>query len=727
MARSTAWPPSSGIALLVWSLCACSGGGDEESARALPGAAIEQACEIAPSSADGGAEASTDVDSLARIGCKADFDALASLPIDVTIPGVRATKFVIDRFDVDATDHPLGRLYFQNSQRYQIHYDFVSSNIRRTFDASNFTRNYYGLDDDREFYLGSVAYYEDADTWTLELAPYDTATADIVEKMFDAITEDHAFFRPALAFRPTSEGQLALVDDLDRRIPVVTTEQIYADVDYQPLTKATSEGVLTFLTAADVSAGAFIPYYSIVVLDEAPNDISVVSGIITEEFQSVLSHVNVLSTNRGTPNMGLRGARSSPTLRQYEGQWVQLVVAADRWEIHPVTAEEGMAYYQAHQPEQVVLPSCPLRATTTEIEDVADIVPSYLTLNDDASTTREDVRAAILDAVCAYGGKTANYAVLAQIPDLPVPHAFGIPIYYYDLFMTENGFYDRIDGFLQDRDITTGETLHFTTDPLVRQERLQDLRNDMMNGHVDEGLQEELRTRFARDYTGPDGTPTQIRFRTSTNSEDLEAFPCAGCYESHTGDPAHWVNVLDAIRKAYTSAWLFRTFEERSYYGVDHASVGMGLLVHAPFPDEIANGVAITANPYDLTQSDAEAFYVNVAYGGDAEVVHLPAGVTTDQLLYYVGASGNNAVYISRTNQAIPDGRTTILTDAQVGDLVRALVLIQDAFRKAYTEDSGWYAMDVEFKFAAQDAWGIATSSPSLWIKQARPYPNPND
>jgi hypothetical protein len=685
-----------------------------ETTRAAPKAVVEGECQLP--------QAEEETRYLASIGCQSDFEALASLPIDVTIPGVRATKFVIDRFDQN--EGTAGRLYFQNSQLYQIHFDFVKANIKRTFDASNFTINYYGDDASREFYLGTVSYYEESDTWALELAPYDTASAEIVEKIFDVITEQRAFFRPALAFHPTSESQLALINELDPSIPVVTTDDLYAKTDYQPLTKATAMGLLSFRSSADISSGSFIPYYSIVVLDQAPNDIGVVSGIITEEFQSVLSHVNVLSTNRGTPNMGLRNAHSNQTLRQYEDQWVELTVAADKWTIRPVTADEGMAFYEEKQPEPITLP--PMNLEVTELKDILDIVPNYLALNNDPSVTREMVRQPILEAVYAYGGKTANYAILAQIEGMPVPRAFGVPLYYYDVFMRENGFYDRVRGLLENRDVVTGATLDFNGDPLVRQEALRDLRNAMMKGKVDEGLQEALRKKFAEDYVGPDGVPTKMRFRTSTNSEDLDAFPCAGCYESHTGDPANWESVLNAIRQTYSSTWLFRTFEERTYYGVAHESVGMALLVHGYFPNETANGVAITANPYDLTQSNAEAYYVNVAYGGEAEVVHLPEGVTTDQLLYYVGASGNNAVYVSRTNQQLPKDRSNVLTEVEVGELVRALTLIKDTFRKAYAEE-GWYAMDVEFKFAPQDEWGVATSTPTLWIKQARPYPNPND
>lgn len=712
-ARLTSAPRALIVAVLPALLTACGESSPNSSSRAKPGAVVEAACE---------ARAAGELSSLTRIGCKADFDTLAALPLDVTIPGVRTVKFVIDRFD--QSDGSTGKLYFQNSQRYAVHFDFVKANIKRTFDASNFSRNYYGTDDTREFYLGSIAYYESSGTWALELAPYDTASAPMIEKMFDVITNAKAYFKPALAFHPTSETQLALLETLDHRIPVVTTDELYAASSYQPLTKATAMGVLTFRTASDLAAGEFLPYYSIVVLDQAPNDIGVVAGIVTEQFQSSLSHVNVLSTNRATPNMGLRNALSNPTLRQYEEQWVELKVAADDWSVRPVSAEEGRAFYDAHKPKPVTLPAMNLEVRA--LQDVRDIIPGYLALNDDPTNTRTELRAELLGAVRSYGGKTANYAVLAQVEGLPVPRAFGIPMYYYDVFMRENGFYERVRGYLENRDVLTGEAIDFTNDPRVRQRALSELRSAMLQGAVDAELQASLRARLARDYVSPTGIPTKMRFRTSTNSEDLDAFPCAGCYESHTGNPANWEDVLDAIRETYSSAWLFRTFEERSYYGVAHESVGMALLVHGHFPNETANGVAITANPYDATQSNAEAYYVNVAYGGDAEVVHLPAGVTTDQFLYYVGASGNNVAYISRSNQPLPSGRSNVLTNSEIGDLVRALTSVQNVFRKAYGTDS-WYAMDVEFKFAPQDEWGLKTNSSTLWVKQARPYPNPND
>jgi pyruvate,water dikinase len=48
--------------------------------------------------------------------------------------------------------------------------------------------------------------------------------------------------------------------------------------------------------------------------------------------------------------------------------------------------------------------------------------------------------------------------------------------------------------------------------------------------------------------------------RSSTNAEDLDGFPCAGCYDSHTGDPEFWDDdLLLAIRQSWSTLWKFRT------------------------------------------------------------------------------------------------------------------------------------------------------------------------
>jgi hypothetical protein len=178
----------------------------------------------------------------------------------------------------------------------------------------------------------------------------------------------------------------------------------------------------------------------------------------------------------------------------------------------------------------------------------------------------------------------------------------------------------------------------------------------------------------------------------------------------------------DAIRNVYADVWTFRTFEERTYYGVAHDSVGMALLVHESFPDEEANGVAVTANPYDASGLDP-AFYINIQTGGDVEVVAPPPGVTSDQILYYFDQPNQPVVYLTHSSLLL-DG-VTVLSSTQLHELGVALDAIRTRFSPAYgpaSGNTGWYAMDVELKFDDDENPG---EPPTCYIKQARPYPDP--
>ncbi len=640
-------------------------------------------CELASADA-------TSVDFLKRLGCKQDFDALASVPVDTSIPGARAVKVVLDMADNEA-------LYFLNTETYPFHYWFVSKHLSGNGlplvpELWKFNETEY-YKPNRRFVLASVTHYEGPDLWVLEFSPYDTAPAEFIERMMGALSIS-TYFASELAFHPTSAAQAQTAKQLSSHIRVVTTDEIFAQTEYQPLTLGRAKGRLHFVKAADL-ATEYLSYRDIIVLDEVPNDISVVSGLITEQFQTPLSHVNVLSQNRKTPNMGLRGATTNEKLRALEGKWVDLIVRATEWTIEEITMAEADEYWEEKRPTPIVLPAPDL--SVTELADCESIV--------DMSGLSLSLRERIKDAVNAYGGKVAHYSVLAQLPDVPVRKAFGIPVYYYNQFMQENGFFEQIDALLEDS--------AFKADPAVRDQKLKELRDAIKLAPVNQDFQDKLKQKLDADY------PNQsMRFRSSTNSEDLEGFPCAGCYESHTGAANDLAHMLSAIRKTWATIWLFRTFEERAYYGVDHKSVSMALLVHHNFPDEEANGVALTANPYDPLGLEP-AFYVNVQWGGDAEVVHPPPGVTTDEFLYFFSAPNRPITYLSRSN-LVPAGES-VLNSRQAYELGKALDVIHSAFSPVYgpaSGNSGWYAMDIEFKF---DDEGL--TEPALYIKQARPHP----
>ena len=98
------------------------------------------------------------------------------------------------------------------------------------------------------------------------------------------------------------------------RIPTIRTDEVFRNQVYQPLNPGVGYGVLRFRETATLGAQPVSPT-DLVVLDRVPNEVSMVAGIITAEFQTPLAHVGVLAKTRGTPNMALRSAWTDERLR----------------------------------------------------------------------------------------------------------------------------------------------------------------------------------------------------------------------------------------------------------------------------------------------------------------------------------------------------------------------------------------------------------------------------
>lgn len=632
-------------------------------------------------------------DFLYSVGCKDDFLALASQPMDASIPGAISLKTVIDLEDPAITDP----LYFMNSKKYPIHWEFTTAKLSGAgkpvvppLGQFNSTE-YYSKD--RRFILGAITYYDGPDVWVYEIAPYDKASVVMIEMAYRMIA-DSAFFGDSLYFHPTSEAIESVSKGLPSSVKIITTDQLYQNIDYQPLNCRTSIGRLVFYKAADLEKN-YLSFRDIVVLDAVPNDISVAMGIITQAFQTPLAHINVLSQNRGTPNMALRDAWTNSELRALEGKWVKLTVEPFGYTITEVSKEVADAWWEENSPTEVGIPN--LDTTVKDLRDVEDIL----------DLQNKSLGDALKAALPAFGGKASHFAAFPHMDNqkVPYPKAFAIPIYYYWQFMEQNGFNLRISELLADS--------AFQDNPSVRDSKLKKLRKDIEKAPVDSAFSAMLLAKLKTDFPG-----IRMRFRSSTNAEDLDGFTGAGLYTSKSGGPDDLDDILDAVREVWASVWFFRAFEERTYRRIDHKAVGMALLVHNSYPAEEASGVAITANIFDQTGMEP-GFYVNVQYL-DASVVLPESGVTTDQFIYHYSFEGQPIVYIGHSNQ-LPAGKSTVLTARQVYQLGTALQEIHEFFQPLYGKDpTKKFAMDTEFKF--DQPLDNPNGEPVLFMKQCRPY-----
>lgn len=631
-----------------------------------------------------------DADFAPQLGCESDFQALASAPLDASIPGARSVKTVVDRVDE-------GRLYFQNSERYPIHWEFASAHLSGDGlpivpGLSGFNTTEY-FSPDRRFILGAVTWYEEPQVWAWELSPYDTANVDLITQAFRTV-RDNAWFGEDLVFHPTSDAIETRAVDLPDDIPVMTTDELFDGITFQPLNLGTSMGLLAYHTADDVEDGN-VWFREIVVLDAVPNDIAVVMGIITDDFQTPLSHINVLSQNRGTPNMARIGAWDAADLRALEGKWVELTVEPNGYAVREVTQAEADAWWDANQPEP--LDVTPMDPSVTGLWDEGDILDSELSLAEGLTA-----------ALPVFGGKASHFAGMAAVEEVPHPTAFAVPVHYYDAHMRNNGLYEVARAMMDDPE--------FQSDTVVRSQKLAELRQAIEEAPVDPDFIDLVERKIRQGVRDGLYPSTRFRFRSSTNAEDTSGFNGAGLYTSKTGDPQDPGRPVDeAIREVWASLWSSRAFEERAYYGIDHLNIGMALLCHRGFPDEKANGVAITGNIYDLSGLEP-AFYINVQHGEESVVFPEP-GVTTDQIIYYFDRPNQPAVYIQHSN-LIPSGQT-VLTSEQLHALGGALKAIHQQFLPVYGRSGGFYAMDTEFKFDIHPESGEL----ELFVKQARPYP----
>lgn len=602
-----------------------------------------------------------------ELRCEAEFRAQAARPLDSSLPGAYTVKTIVDLEDVP---------YFLDTNTYPVHAAFAVDHLGWPPGLS-FTTNYY--DPSRRFLLGSITRFDDAGVWAYELAPYDTATAEQITRAFRDLAAA-SYFGGELRFHPTSQPQLELAATLPHDVPVVTTDEIYANTRYQPLNLGETIAQVRVLTAADLET-TYVSPRELVVLDEVPNDITVVAGTVTQQLQTPLSHVNVLAQQRGTPNMGLRDALDVFT--PYDGRWVKLTVGAFDYTLAPATQAEADAWWDAHRPTPIVPPTPDV--TVTALTDVDDVG---------------------LDDVAWAGGKASHFGALRTIGDpVIVRDGFVIPVHFYDAFLAANGIDVEIATMLADPT--------FQADGNVRRERLSALRDHIQAAPVDAALVEALRVRIT-DQLGA----VRVRFRSSTTAEDLDGWTGAGLYESTGVDLAVPADSIEhGLREVWSSVWTTRAFEERAYVSIDHTQVAMAILVHPAYVNEAANGVAITANVYDPAPGGEDAFYVN-AQLGETSVVQPDPSIACDQLLYYHFHNGQPATYLTHSTLT-PDG-APVLTRRELYDLGRALDAIRDHFDDVYDPPPGWgaVAMDVEWKLAT-----LPDGTRRIEIKQARPYP----
>ncbi|MEN3334020.1 MAG: rifampicin phosphotransferase [Blastocatellia bacterium] len=606
-----------------------------------------------------------EVKAIERITSRADFDRLSRIYYRGRFYALPHLMFVIDRRDHD-------RVYYVNSKRFAFHKDFVNATYLSLERGRAFYENNY-LKAERRFLLGTVAFQPTLDRFTFEFWEGDRLTKDLLAATFAALSR--TFYAP-LTLKANSSAHEEAAADLNKtatpKMPVMTAQEFASNSEYQPLNLGAGIGQLRILER--LTPDTVIDRNQIVIFKEVPVQLTPLSGIITTEPASPLSHVNMLAKSWGIPVAHIKNA--DKLFKQLEGKYVRLDVSENDYKLAPADARE-------------------VTERNRQWTKRADLVTPRADLSDDQLTDLRDQRAS--DAI-RFGAKSANLGELihARIGVL-VPPGFAIPFRCYQDFIRRNRLEERIASAVEED--------RFVHDPVYRKARLAEIRGWIQAAAHVPAFKQAVLNKAHREYAGK-----PLFARSSTNAEDLPNFSGAGLYTT-VANVRTDEQLIEAIKTVWASVWNYEAYEARESFGMNHFGVYPAVLIQEGVNADSA-GVAITTDPFD--PQDRGAVYVNAKRGLGMKVVegkrvaeqviYRPRSLTVqvltrsdeDTMLAFDEAGGVKEVRI--------EARRAVLTDDMVRRLARAALAIKRAF--------GGRDQDIEWVYAQGQ----------LYIVQSRPY-----
>jgi hypothetical protein len=576
--------------------------------------------------------------------------------------------FIIDRRSRD-------RVYYINSRAYQFHKDFANATYLSLERGRAFYDNNF-LKPERRFILGTIAYQTAADKFTFEFWEGDQINAQLLAECFASLKQ--SFYAP-LFLRPNSQGQEAVANKLnasakpEARVPLLTDSEIAADRAYQPLNLGAGIGQLRVIDR--ITEDTVIDRNQIVIFKEVPVHLTPLSGIITTEPASPLSHVNMLAKSWAIPNATIKNA--DKLFKQLEGKYVRLEVRENDYSLAPADPRE-------------------VDQRNREWVKRSDLVTPRADLTYDRLTDLNHQRSA--DAV-RFGAKSANLGEItrARLPGIVVPPGFSIPFHYYQQFIRENHLEERIAAAVEEE--------RFVHDPRYRKARLAEIRQWIQQGGHDATFRRAVLEEVHREYAGKG-----LFARSSTNAEDLPNFSGAGLYTT-VPNVRNDEQLMEAIKTVWASVWNYEAYEARENFGMSHFAVYPAVLIQEGIDADSA-GVAITTDPFD--PADRGAVYVNAKRGLGMKVVE--GRRVAEQVIFHPGSGSIQVLTRSDEDTMLAfderggvkevtiEQQRRVLTDEMVRRLASASLQIKRVF--------GGRDQDIEWVYR----------NGQLFIVQSRPY-----
>ncbi|MCA6363312.1 MAG: hypothetical protein IM638_09755 [Bacteroidetes bacterium] len=585
-----------------------------------------------------------------------EFAAFEGAPLDEAYPAVTSVKAV---YDLKRKE-----IYFINSHMYRLHFDFCSKVLGYNLGLAIFNVENYGSA--RNYYLANINYLRRTNQYVLEFSSTDEIDSVQIAEMYRKVSASKLFADNLYLLLNSNTTHSYFSSHPSIR--TLTPNALNAGLSYQLIQPGSCTGRLVLCNDLKAQFLSVLPD-DILVVKGSPAEIPLCKAVVSDCFQTPLSHIQVLSHNKNMPSAYLQNVFSDARFEKLNGQYVQLNVTPDSLWITPALPGNTLGTL----PKKIALP------LHTSLQKLIPLAQCSSLSNADIGTKAKGL--SDLQRIAE------THKGLFQIPQ----GAFVIPFYFYRQHLQNANVAPLL---IQLEACPLNETEKMN-------ELLRQIREAILRTPVSPALLRDVELQIRKNNCG-----SSYRFRSSSNAEDLASFSGAGLYESKTGQPGNAKKPLDkAILKVWAGMYNYRAYQERRFAGIDESTAAMSILAHRNFPDEEVNGVIITKNIY---RKDYPGIVVN-AQLGDVSTVSPPDSVQCEQFILVENKYMNplsdkvSAKYICFSSLH-PQG--PLLSYAQLLKLRQSVAAVQEF----YTDKNAVW--DIEFKFDGE----------VLYFKQVRPY-----
>jgi hypothetical protein len=570
------------------------------------------------------------------------------------------------------------RVYYQDSRKYEIHYDFATARLQpfRGMARDEFDRLALHWTN-QEAILGSVLFPPQTNLleYAIQFSGLDPYPREWVVRFFEVVRST-VLVPPGLQpyyFPVYEQTEAAWAEEaffaaqgiqIGNALRWVQGDAIYA--------AGWAFGRLKFIPANEINAayadGRLKPE-DILLTDGVPAEIPFVAGIVSLVPATPNSHVAILAGAYGVPFVYVAAPAVQERMRQLAGREIVLQ-GSTRYGISTIDVEGQLdaatceALWQLKVPPRANIPP---KARYGVCWTNAEVL--YPSNN------------------CYFGGKAANYGLLRRMLPTNSEPAIAFSFDLWDDFLAQTLPGGKtLQQTVQER---LGQFTNYPPNISALQSNLAVIRGLITTQATFTASQRQTITNALAQFEAS----RKIRFRSSSNAEDSKTFAAAGLYDSFSGcladdldgdeaGPCHCDpteskerGVFRAVQKVYASFYNDNAFLERLRHGIDEDQVGMALLVHYSAPDDIemANGVAQMRRqqvPFGGTELDATL----VTQAGAVSVTNPEGNAQPD----IVGLDESSGPAVKQYSSLVPLGTTVLTNESEYR-------ILFELMRKAYT------------------------------------------